>query len=206
MSRREARPDPHVPQLSNAEIIRRARGSAQERQGLFDDIDKLYRHKVYSHLLFVVKNRADAEDLTQNAFLLLYRKICQFEGRSAFFTWFYRIVCNCARMHFRSNKRKIHALAQSLESDLGDERNSERKEIFYMTRDVYLELTPERISIEQAIKELPSCSRTVFSLCALHGFEHQEVARALGLNIGTSKSQYHKARIRVLETLQRKRQ
>ena len=136
----------------------------------------------------MTNNVTEAEDLTQEAFIQLFRKAGSFRGDSAFTTWFHRLVVNQVLMHFR--KRSVK-----------NEKTTEDGEIpeRLMPRSKIKANLPilNRIDITKAIADLPPGYRSVFILHDVEGFEHSEVARILGISVGTSKSQLHKARLKL---------
>lgn len=204
MSRRTNKSDLSAPlKLSNEEIIRRVRGSPKDRRALLGELYILYRQRTYLLCLRMVGNPTDAEDLTQDAFIHLGKKIGQFRGDSQFSTWFYRVASRDVLMHLRKCRQKARLMPPPLE--FRDEEGSEfgkRGEALYAFRDFHLELTPERILLEKSIHNLAPGQKKIFLLRAVFGLEHHEVAKALGCHIGNSKSQFQRARHHLLEEFQ----
>jgi RNA polymerase sigma-70 factor (ECF subfamily) len=156
-----------------------------------------YSHKarIYSVCLRMTNNTAEAEDLTQDAFLQVFRKLATFRGDSALSTWLYRIAVNTVLMHFRKK-----ALKQvSLDEPYSQDAKLVRRE--YGSRDDRLSGTVDRIALARAITELPYGYRTIFLLHEVEGYEHQEIAELLDCSVGNSKSQLHKAKLRIRELL-----
>ena len=175
------------------ELIKRAQeGDADAFGALF----QMHRSRIYSVCLRMTSNAAEAEDLTQDAFLQAFRKIAKFRGDSAFSTWLHRIAVNTVLMHFRKN-----SLCQvSLDEPYGDSEGSKvRRE--YGTRDKGLAGCVDRLALARAMKELPPGYRTIFLLHEIEGYEHQEIAEMLGCSVGNSKSQLYKAKLRFRELL-----
>jgi RNA polymerase sigma-70 factor (ECF subfamily) len=143
----------------------------------------------------MTNNTAEAEDLTQDAFLQVFRKLPTFRGDSALSTWLYRIAVNTVLMHFR--KRTLRQL--SLDQPYEHEGKLVRRE--YGTRDGRLASSADRIALTQAIKELPEGYRTIFLLHEVDGYEHREIAELLDCSVGNSKSQLHKAKLRIRQFL-----
>jgi RNA polymerase sigma-70 factor, ECF subfamily len=181
---------------SNLELVQRA------QQGDSDAFSSLYHaHKarIYSVCLRMTNNTAEAEDLTQDAFLQVFRKLGTFRGDSALSTWLYRIAVNTVLMHFRKK-----ALRQvSLDEPYNQDARLVRRE--YGAKDDRLTGSVDRIAMARAIKELPDGYRTIFLLHEVEGFEHQEIAQLLDCSVGNSKSQLHKAKLRMRELLGHKR-
>jgi RNA polymerase sigma-70 factor (ECF subfamily) len=143
----------------------------------------------------MTNNTAEAEDLTQDAFLQVFRKLATFRGDSALSTWLYRIAVNTVLMHFRKK-----ALRQvSLDETYNQDARMVRRE--YGSKDQRLSGSVDRIALTRAIKELPAGYRTIFLLHEVEGYEHQEIAQLLDCSVGNSKSQLHKAKLRIRELL-----
>lgn len=163
--------------------------------GDMDAFEALYvRHhrRVYSLCLRMVANVTEAEDLTQEVFVHLFRKLGSFRGESAFTTWLHRLTVNHVLMHFR--KRGVRLERTTEEGDVPEqvEVGSDRPESMPVI---------DRIALDKAIGQLPPGYRTVFVLHDVEGYEHEEVANLLGCSVGTSKSQLHKARMRLRQLL-----
>jgi RNA polymerase sigma-70 factor (ECF subfamily) len=146
----------------------------------------------------MVGNPAEAEDLTQDAFLQLFRKIATFRGESAFSTWLHRLSVNVVLMKLRKKTLPETSLEES--TDPEDEANGPRREIG--GPDLLLTGSIDRVHLERAIEQLPPGYRQVFVLHDVQGFEHNEIAGLMDCSIGNSKSQLHKARMRLRELLQ----
>jgi RNA polymerase sigma-70 factor, ECF subfamily len=183
--------------LSEAEAIERAKkGDAESFEGLY----ALHKRRVYSLCLRMTGNTAEAEDLTQEAFLQLYRKIATFRGESAFSTWLHRLTVNVVLMHLRRKGLPQVSLEETLEPQQED---GPRKDIG--TRDKMLAGSIDRINLERAIEGLPPGYRIIFVLHDIEGYEHNEIAGMLGCSIGNSKSQLHKARMKLRDLLKTSR-
>ena len=180
--------------MADADLVRRAQqGDLDAFAALFD----ANKTKIYSLCLRMTSNTAEAEDLTQEAFLLAFRKLATFRGDSALSTWLYRVAVNTVLMHFR--KRNMRVREAPLDEITGRDTpgpNSERGEV-----DGRLVSAVDRIALTRAIELLPLGYRTVFLLHEVKGYEHQEIARILRCSIGNSKSQLHKAKARMRELL-----
>jgi RNA polymerase sigma-70 factor (ECF subfamily) len=133
-----------------------------------------------------------AEDLTQEAFLQLYRKIASFRGESAFSTWLHRITVNVVLMHLRKKVLPEISLEEILEPI---EDGGTQKELG--SEDQVLAGSIDRVIIERAVESLPPGCRMIFVLHDLEGYEHNEIAEMLGCSIGNSKSQLFKARVKL---------
>lgn len=180
-------------EMTELEVIRKA------QEGDMSCFEMLYaRHKrrVFSLCLRMTGNYAEAEDFTQEAFIQLYRKIASFRGESAFSTWLHRLSMNIVLMHFRKKSIPEVSLQETLESQHEDGPTREFGKI-----DDCLSGSIDRLTLEWAIRELPPGYRMIFVLHDIEGYEHNEIAEMLGCSIGNSKSQLHKARMKLRSLL-----
>jgi RNA polymerase sigma-70 factor, ECF subfamily len=182
-------------EMNEAEAIRLAQ---QGDAGAFERIYRLHSRRVYALCLRMVGNTAEAEDLTQDAFLQLFRKIGTFRGESAFSTWLHRLAVNVVLMKLRKKTLPETSLEES--TDPEDESGGPRRELG--APDLLLSGSIDRVHLERAIGQLPPGYRQVFVLHDVQGFEHNEIAGLMDCSIGNSKSQLHKARMRLRELLQ----
>jgi RNA polymerase sigma-70 factor (ECF subfamily) len=191
-----------VPQLSSrasdkeneAEIIQRA---AEGDPTAFECLYRSHCKRVYAICLRMVGNTTDAEDLTQEAFLLLFRKLHTFRGESAFSTWLHRLVVNTVLMHLR--KRTLPLVSTETGPAPDGEATSSSVEI--AASDLFLEGSIDRINLRRCVAQLPAGSRAIFVLHDIQGYQHNEIAEMLGRSEGVSKSQLHRARKRLRELL-----
>ncbi len=133
-------------------------------------------------------NTSEAEDLTQESFIQLFRKINSFRGDSAFTTWLHRLTVNQVLMHFRKKSVRVEKTTTEGETPV---------QVVRGTEDPARMPVVDRIALERAVAQLPPGYRTVFVLHDVEGHEHEEIARMLGVAVGTSKSQLHKARLKL---------
>jgi RNA polymerase sigma-70 factor, ECF subfamily len=173
-------------------IARAQRGDEEAFSALFE----AHKRRVYSLCLRMLGNPTEAEDLTQEAFLQLFRKIATFRGESAFSTWLHRLSVNVVLMHLR--KKGLNQVS------LDETENSQGEPIKrdYGDDDRRLVGSIDRIGLNRAIAELPPGYRTVFILHDVEGYEHNEIAEIMNCSIGNSKSQLHKARLKLREWFQ----
>jgi RNA polymerase sigma-70 factor (ECF subfamily) len=138
----------------------------------------------------MIRDVEAAEDLTQEAFLQLYRKIASFRGDSAFATWLHRLTVNIVLMRIRKRVLPEVYLEDTLEpnEDGGPKRD-------YGSEDRVLAGSIDRVNLERVIESLSPGYRIIFVLHDVEGYEHNEIAEMLGCSIGTSKSQLHKVRM-----------
>jgi RNA polymerase sigma-70 factor (ECF subfamily) len=149
----------------------------------------------------MVGNVAEAEDLTQEAFLQLHRKIATFRGDSAFSTWLHRLAINVVLMKLRKKGLSVISLDEAMEPT--PEEGPSRS---FGAPDLTLTGTIDRLALEHAVAELPAGYRLIFILHDVEGFEHNEIAAMLECSIGNSKSQLHKARLKLREALRAQKQ
>jgi RNA polymerase sigma-70 factor (ECF subfamily) len=147
----------------------------------------------------MVSDPFEAEDLAQEAFLQLFRKIHTFRGESAFSSWLHRLTANVVLMSFR--KKKAHLTSLDEISRANDDDSGQKLEIG--EADVRLTGMFDRVNLQSAIDSLPEGYKRMFLLHDLHGYEHNEIAQILDCSIGNSKSQVHKARKRLREVLRK---
>jgi len=182
--------------ISEADAIERAKQGDAEA---FEVLYNLHKRRVYSLCLRMTANTAEAEDLTQEAFLQLFRKIATFRGESAFSTWLHRMSVNVVLMHLRKKGLPVVPLEDTMET----EEESPKKEPG--AEDISLAGSVDRLQLERAVAALPPGYRSVFVLHDVEGYEHNEIAAMVGCSIGNSKSQLHKARLKLRELLKMSR-
>ncbi|MGA9903450.1 MAG: sigma-70 family RNA polymerase sigma factor [Terriglobales bacterium] len=178
---------------SEGSLVERAqRGDEQA----FATLYQLHKKRVYSVCLQMTKDVADAEDLTQEAFLQVFRSVNSFRGDSAFSTWLYRIAVNTVLMKLR--RRKSPPLV-SLDEPVSAESPSLKRDIG--KADPSLSGAIDRIALRRAVEELPAGCRQIFDLHEVEGYQHHEIAQLLECSIGNSKSQLHKAKVKMRDVL-----
>ena len=191
-----ARQRPALPVAwTEAEAIRLAQAG---NAAAFEFLYRLHGRRVYALCLRMVGNPADAEDLMQEAFLQLFRKIGTFRGESAFSTWLHRMTVNVVLMRLRKKSLPTDSLEETLEPDA--ENSGPKRDVGAL--DLRLSGAVDRVNLERSIEKLPPGYRTVFVLHDVQGYEHNEIAGIMGCSVGNSKSQLHKARTRLRELLQ----
>jgi RNA polymerase sigma-70 factor, ECF subfamily len=188
---------PDAPSLKEA--IRLAQ---QGDAAAFETIYQLHSRRVYALCLRMTGDPVEAEDLTQEAFLQLFRKIHTFRGESAFSSWMHRLTANIVLMRFRKKRPVPVSLEEMTRPD--DEKDRPAFEIG--VPDLRLTGLFDRINLHDALEQLPEGYKSMFLLHDVHGYEHNEIAGMLGCSVGNSKSQLHKARRRLRELLQEVRQ
>ena len=154
------------------------------------DLYERHRGMVYALCLRMTGNVWEAEDLTQDIFIQLLKKVGTFRGEGQFSTWLYRLTINQVLMHFRSSIRRKEA------SGLEDLTEAP------VVRHSFSRQLTDRITLNTALRKLPSGSRSVFIKYDVEGYNHHEIAGIFGCSVGNSKSQLHKARRRLRKLLQ----
>ena len=182
---------------SEASLVHRAQRGEEEA---FATLYQLHKKRVYSVCLQMTKDVADAEDLTQEAFMQVFRSVNSFRGDSAFSTWLHRIAVNTVLMKLR--RRKSPPLV-SLDEPVSTDSPSLKREVG--KADPSLSGAIDRIALRRAVEELPAGCRQVFDLHEVKGYQHHEIAQLLQCSIGNSKSQLHKAKMKMRDVLFPKR-
>jgi RNA polymerase sigma-70 factor (ECF subfamily) len=177
-------------QTSDYALAQKAAGGDMEA---FESLYERHNRRVYSLCLRMTQNASEAEDLAQEVFIQLFRKIGSIRGESAFTTWLHRMTVNQVLMHFRKRSVKLEQTTEEGETPVQVVKGTENPNNMPVV---------DRIALDKAIEQLPPGYRTVFTLHDIEGHEHEEIARMLGCSVGTSKSQLHKARMK-LRTLLR---
>lgn len=179
--------------LDQADIL--ARAQAGDHQA-FAQLYSIHKRRVYTLCLRMVGSVTEAEDLTQEAFLQFHRKIDTFRGESALSTWLHRLAINAVLMHLRKKTLQTTSLDEIMEP-----ASDQRPGRSFGTPDLVLSGTIDRLTLQRAIDDLPAGYRLVFVLHDIEGFEHNEIASLLNFSIGNSKSQLHKARLKLRASL-----
>ena len=178
-----------APKTSDFELAQR---SAKGDMGAFQELYERHNRRVYSLCLRMTGNVVEAEDLAQEVFIQLFRKIGSFRGESAFTTWLHRLTVNQCLMHFRKRSVKLEKTTEEGETPVQIVSGTENPNSMPIM---------DRIALDNALTQLPPGYRTVFVLHDVEGHEHEEIAKMLGVAVGTSKSQLHKARMKLRKIL-----
>jgi RNA polymerase sigma-70 factor (ECF subfamily) len=154
----------------------------------FEELYRRHYRRVYSLCFRLTYSASDAEDLTQNVFIQLFRKLNTFRGASSFTTWLHRLTVNEVLMHFRKT---------TVRRERTTEDDTTPTQIVRMS-------VVDRIALDEAIRQLSPGYRAVLILHDVEGYEHEEIGKILGCAVGTSKSQLHKARMKLRRLLKQK--
>ena len=163
------------------------RGNSEAFSVIYD----AYKRRIYNLCLRMVRDASEAEDLTQDVFIQLFRRISTFRGESAFSTWLHRLAVNIVLMSIR--KKRLLTIP-FLETNDDDDTHLVKE---YGKQDAVLTFALDRVLLERSVRQLPPGYRIVFLLHDVEGYEHQEIAELLGCSIGNCKSQLHKARAKL---------
>lgn len=145
--------------------------------GAYEQLYRLHVGRVFALCTRLCNDRDMAEDLTQEAFVNAWKKLSSFRGDSAFGSWLYRIATNTTLSYLR----KQTPFKYSVDMDTVEEKGAEDE-------------TAEKMVLDKALAQLPDGARAVFVLFSLEGYTHDEIAKMLGIAVGSSKAQLHRAR------------
>lgn len=154
----------------------------------FEAVYRMHAGRLFGLVSRMLGSAPEAEDVLQEIFITAHRKLSGFRGDSSLGTWLYRIAVNHCLDHLRSRGARMASATESLDRE--DAREPAAVAPVVPT-------SISRIDLERAIAQLPPGCRAAFVLHDVEGREHREVARMLGISEGTSKSQVHKARMRL---------
>ena len=182
---------------SERSLVRRAQRGDEHA---FATLYQSHKRRVYSVCLQMTKDISEAEDLTQEAFLQVFRNVGSFRGDSAFSTWLYRVAVNTVLMKLR--RRRFPPLV-SLDEPVSSESPSLRRDVG--KADPQLSGAIDRIVLRRAMQGLPEGCRRIFALHEVQGYQHDEIAKMLDCSVGNSKSQLHKAKMKMRDLLFPKR-
>ncbi|HEY0375775.1 MAG TPA: sigma-70 family RNA polymerase sigma factor [Pyrinomonadaceae bacterium] len=173
------------PEANDYELAQR---SAAGDLAAFEELYRRHFRRVFAIALRMTASPEEAEDLAQETFIQLFKKIGSFRGDSAFTTWLHRMTVNQVLMHFRRRKSRPEYTTEEGETPVQIVQGTENQNRMPVV---------DRIVLEDAIAKLPLGYRSVFVLHDVEGYEHNEVGKMLGISEGTSKSQLHKARLKL---------
>jgi len=184
-----------IEKVSSAADFELTQAASAGNMAAFEELYQRHHRRVYSICLRMLQNPSEAEDLTQDVFIQLYRKVGSFRGDSAFTTWLHRLTVNQVLMHFRKRTVKFEKTTEEGETPV---------QVVSGTENPFRMPVVDKIALDNAISQLPAGYKSVFVLHDVEGFEHEEVAKILGCSVGTSKSQLHKARLKLRKLLKKK--
>jgi RNA polymerase sigma-70 factor (ECF subfamily) len=181
------RPAAESARAADLQLVSRCR---RGEPGAFEELYRRHAGRLFNLAARMLGSQADAEDLLQDIFLAAHRKLDSFKGEAALSTWLYRLAVNQCLDYLRSKAGRTSQRTQSLDDD-------EAGAVVVLSPPTGVEVAVTRIDLERAIARLPEGCRAAFVLHDIEGLEHREIAQVLGVAEGTSKSQVHKARLRL---------
>jgi len=184
-------------QQSDNALIEEFRAGSLEA---FEELITRYETKSYSLAMRYMRNQEDAEEVLQDVFTTVYRKIDSFQGKSAFSSWLYRIVVNAAFMKLRKNKQRPTVAIEDLSPGIRQQL-TEHDPDMQRTADKIASNRELRDNLQKAINKLPYEYRAVFVLRDVDGLSNQEVGEILGLTLAAVKSRLHRSRLMLRKKL-----
>ena len=140
---------------------------------------ELHVKRVYSLCLRLLADKEHAEDATQEVFVQLWHKIANFDGRSQFSTWLHSVTSNIAISYIRKHKNWLQKVVSFEQSGMDEQSAADCQGLN---------------GLDKLVLRLPERARMVFVLHAIEGYRHEEIASMLDMAVGSSKSQFHRAR------------
>ena len=187
---------PNYKALTDKELIRRF--TEDDDEEAFNEIVNRYTDTIYRTALRIINNPSDAEEVLQEVFVTLIKKLDTFREESKFSTWLYRVVVNTSYMHLRAERKKNESemnLPDYVSYDQSGRLNGIQNKDWSYESNMAL-LSMERMEIiENAISELPEYNRVVFLLRDVEGLTNEKVAKVLGISLPAVKSRIRRARL-----------
>jgi len=171
-----------------------AQEAARGDMEAFEELYRRHNRRVYALCFRMTHNVSEAEDHVQEVFIHLFHTIGSFRGESSFGTWLHRLTVNRVLMHFRKSVVRMERTTEDGETPVQVVRGTENPNAMPVI---------DNIALNRAIERLPPGYRSIFVLYDIEGYEHEEIAQMLGISVGTTKSQLHKARRKLRELLRR---
>lgn len=190
----------HPPSVDRLALVELIRQSTEGNSDAFGQLYELHKRHVYSLCLRISANVSDAEDLRQDIFLQLHRKLNTFRGEAAFATWLHRLALNIILVHLRKKRGNEVSLETLTCEDEVDGRTWEPG-----AQDPVLTESLNRVALESALASLAPGYVTIFILHDIEGYEHNEIAEMLSCTTGSSKAQLFKARMKLRSLFQSRR-
>ncbi|WP_018476891.1 RNA polymerase sigma factor [Pontibacter roseus] len=169
----------------NAQVVQRCREGDNRAQY---ELYKLYSKAMFSVSMRITNDYAEAEDVLQEAFISAFKNLHTYKSEASFGSWLKRIVINASVNAVRKRRSELVPLEDRLAGDIADEEYDDDTEW-------------QVEKVRKAIQRLPDGYRVVLSLYLLEGFDHAEIGEVLGISESTSKSQYSRAKKKLLEIM-----
>lgn len=167
----------------------------------FDHLVRKYRERLYAVIYNLTSNREDAADITQEAFIKAFTSINRFQGKSAFYTWLYRIGVNTALSQLKRNRFRRFFSLENIQENGSSEQVLETLAAKHKSEKGAL-LNELQEKLNEALQKLSPKHRTVVVLFEIEGFSHQEIADIMGCSVGTVRSRLHYAKQQLQADLQ----
>ncbi|HMO01849.1 MAG TPA: sigma-70 family RNA polymerase sigma factor [Oligoflexia bacterium] len=181
----------NIQSVTDLVLVKAARQGSQQA---FAEIVSRYETKVYQLAIRLTKNPEDAEEVVQDVFTILYKKLGSFEGKSAFSSWVYRIVANCSFMKLRKRKQDRSMFFEDLAPIVKNEYLQRESQSIERADNITYQ-NQIKASLEKSIAKLPEEYRRVFILRDVDGLSNVEVGEILGISLAAVKSRLHRARL-----------
>jgi RNA polymerase sigma-70 factor (ECF subfamily) len=176
-------------------------GVRKGNQDCFEELISRYSNKAFSMAARLTRSADDAEEVIQDVFVTVFRKISSFEGKSSFSSWLYRITFNAALMKLRKKKQNHTVLAEDMSAGHKEIINNQKAE--NSEGDALTLRSQISQVLEEAIEKLPDEYRPVFILRDIDGLSSREVGKILDLTIPAVKSRLHRSRLMLRRKLLR---
>lgn len=172
-------------------------------EAAFEEIVRRYETKAYNLAMRLTRNQEDAEEVLQDVFVTVYRKVAGFEGKSKFSSWLYRITVNAAFMKLRKRRQDQSIALEDVMSNLHNITTLAPQSTYSLPCDSLAVSNEVRVALEGAIGKLPGDYRAVFILRDIDGLSNKEVGDILDLSIPAVKSRLHRSRLMLRKRLRR---
>ena len=171
------------------------------RVGAFDQLVRKYREQIFAVIYNMTSNREDASDLTQETFIKAFQAMGRFKGKSAFFTWLYRIAINTTMTFLKKRGRRRYISYEAIDDEVSNAEIFERLTAKQRTEKGAL-IRELQEKLNDALQKLSPKHRTVVILHEIEGLEHAEIAEITKTSVGTVRSRLHYAKQQLQGTLQ----
>lgn len=169
--------------------------------GAFDQLVQKYREHIFSIVYNMTSNREDASDLTQETFIKAFQAIGRFRGKSAFFTWIYRIAINTTMSFLKKRNRRRFVSYEKINEEVSHDEIIERLTASNRSEKGAL-ISELQEKLNDALQKLSLKHRTVVILHEIEGLEHAEIAEITKASVGTVRSRLHYAKQQLQTYLQ----
>ncbi len=187
-----------TPEMTESELVA---GLRNKDARSFEELISRFSEKVLHLAMRLTRNEADAEEVVQEVFLSVFRRIELFEGKAALSSWIYRITANTAFMRLRKRKQHAAVSMEDVQPMVRESWTSGRSDEADTT---YLSTRHElRAALQQAVERLPEEYRMIFVMRDVDGLSNEEVGDVLGMSVAAVKSRLHRSRLMLRKKLER---